>query len=307
MSRPRILITGGQGQVGFELVRSFGLVGEVLAPSRAELDLADTTAVKAWLAEHRPDWILNPAAFTAVDKAESERDICWRVNAELPQLLAEYAVTHNAGLIHFSSDYVYPGDGDCPRAEDAPTAPVNYYGRSKLAGDEAVLRICAETTVPYYILRTSWVYSARGHNFLRTMLRLGRERSQLNVVADQVGAPTSARCLAQLALLMFARRPESGLYHAVSRGEVSWQGFAQSIFRQAHALGCTLTIEPEQVAGIATRDYPTPAQRPLNSRLAVAKIEQALAVQLPQWETELQQVLMEWHSTQLCITAQGCV
>ena len=188
-----ILITGGNGQVGFELQRQFAIFGNILAPSRAELDLSNAQVVGAYLAEHQPSLILNAAAYTAVDNAESEPELAKRLNAELPAQLAEYAAANQAQLVHYSSDYVYPGNGETPWQEDSPTGPLSAYGQTKLEGDQAVVTSGCE----YLIFRTSWVYAARGNNFMKTMLRLGRERNALNIVNDQVGSPTPARLIAR--------------------------------------------------------------------------------------------------------------
>ncbi|WP_366553519.1 dTDP-4-dehydrorhamnose reductase [Aquibaculum sediminis] len=294
----KLFLSGGSGQVGFELRRQLCLFGEVLAPSRAELDLSNPQAVEGWLARHQPDLIVNAAAYTAVDKAEAEPELAHRLNAELPAQLAAYSAARGQWLLHYSSDYVYPGSGERPWQEGDAAGPLGVYGESKLAGDLAV----EQSGCPQLIFRTSWVYSARGHNFLRTMLRLGQERDSLTVVDDQVGAPTPARLIAQVSALALHRLlgPQGseaalapGLYHLAPRGETSWCGFAREIFRQAAAAGQGLAIAPEGVAPIPTADYPTPAQRPLNSRLACAKLEQALGITLPDWRAQLALTLQE--------------
>ena len=194
-----ILITGGNGQVGFELQRQFAPFGTILAPTRQELDLTNADAVEAYLAKHQPGLILNAAAYTAVDKAESEPLQAKRLNAELPAQLAEYAAKQRIPLVHYSTDYVYPGNGEPPWQEDSPTGPLSVYGQTKLEGDEAVVNSGAS----HLVFRTSWVYAARGNNFMKTMLRLGRERESLNIVNDQIGAPTPARLIAQATALAF--------------------------------------------------------------------------------------------------------
>ncbi|TVU71405.1 dTDP-4-dehydrorhamnose reductase [Cobetia crustatorum] len=285
----RILILGGNGQVGFELQRSFAPFGEVRAPRRSELDVSDLAAVSAWLEAYQPQLILNAAAWTAVDKAEEEREGAMRLNAELPALLAEKATELDATLVHYSSDYVYPGDGDQPWREDSPTAPLSVYGESKLAGDESVLASGGR----HLVFRTSWVYAARGNNFMKTMLKLGRDRDTLNIVNDQIGAPTPARLIAQLTCEALRQNIASGLYHLAPQGTTSWHGFAQAIFRQAIEQGEALAIDPETLGGIPTADYPTPAARPLNSRLALGKLEAALGYSLPSWESQLSLTLKE--------------
>ncbi|MBB3230157.1 dTDP-4-dehydrorhamnose reductase [Halomonas stenophila] len=284
-----ILVTGGSGQVGFELQRRLSPLGRVLAPSRAELDLTDSRAVNAWLETTRPELIVNAAAYTAVDRAEREPDLARRLNAELPAQLADYAEAHDLRLVHFSSDYVYSGHGDTPWREDDVPQPLNVYGRTKLEGDRAIqLSGCQ-----HLIFRTSWVYSAHGSNFMQTMLRLGQERHRLEVVADQIGAPTPACLLAKVTAQALQRRLESGLYHLAPRGATGWHGFARAIFRHAIAQGLPLAISPDGVIAIPTADYPTPATRPLNSRLCLDKLEEALDVALPHWEDPLVSTLAE--------------
>lgn len=298
-----IFITGGNGQVGFELQRQFALFGNVLAPTRQELDLANAQAVDGYLVEHKPGLILNAAAYTAVDKAESEPNQAKRLNAELPAQLANYAAKHNIVLVHYSSDYVYPGNGETPWQEDSPTGPLSVYGQTKLEGDVSIAQSGAE----HLIFRTSWVYAARGNNFMKTMLRLGHERASLSIVKDQIGAPTSARLIAQITALAFTPysspspthhspptlRIDQGIYHLAPRGNTSWHGFASEIFGQAATLGEALTISLDNVSGIPTSAYPTPAQRPLNSRLALGKLEGALGVTMPTWQSQLSLTLNE--------------
>ena len=293
-----ILVTGGNGQVGFELQRELSLLGTVMAPTRDSLDLLDESAVDRWLAHHAPDLVVNAAAFTAVDKAEAAPEQARRLNAELPAQLAEYSAARGQWFVHYSSDYVYPGGGDTPWQEDDATGPLSVYGLTKLEGDQAVQSMGGD----HLIFRTSWVYSARGANFMKTMLRLGRERDALKVVSDQIGAPTPARLIAQITALTLYQRlvmpapdslPPHGVYHLAPTGETSWQGFAREIFHQAMARGESLAITPESVAPIPTVDYPTPAQRPLNSRLSCRKLEQALGITLPHWRDQLALTLAE--------------
>ncbi|OHZ01569.1 dTDP-4-dehydrorhamnose reductase [Salinicola sp. MIT1003] len=288
-----ILILGGSGQVGFELQRALAPLGNCIAPGRRSLDLQDAAAVVRLLDELGPSLVVNAAAWTAVDAAEKSRDEAFRLNAALPAQLADYCASHSAKLVHYSTDYVYPGGGDTAWQETSETGPLSVYGKSKLAGDEAVLASGADAL----IFRTSWVYSARGHNFMKTMLRLAREREALRIVGDQIGAPTPARLIAEVTLLAVKQRGEGrlepGLYHLAPRGETNWHGFAQAIFRHAEALGETLRVKPDQVVSIATANYPTPARRPLNSRLSLEKVEQALGITLPNWESQLQLTLAE--------------
>lgn len=292
----KLLITGGTGQVGFELKRQFSLFGEVLAPQRNELDLASPSAVEAYLDTHRPSLILNAAAYTAVDNAEQEPELANRLNARLPAQLAAYSAAQGQWLVHYSSDYVYPGSGNTPWQEQDTAGPLSVYGQSKRQGDQAI----QASGCHHLIFRTSWVYSARGNNFMKTMLRLGRERDALKVVSDQIGAPTPARLIAQVSaqamgVIMSSSQPTpcSGVYHLAPSGETSWHGFASEIFRLAAEQGEPLMISPEQVAPIPTHEYPTPAARPLNSRLCCERLEQALKVSLPSWQHQLSLTLEE--------------
>lgn len=286
----KILLLGKTGQVGFELHRVLSPLGTLVAPDRKALDLSDEDAVSAYLAACRPDLIVNAAAWTAVDAAEEQTEAARRLNQELPAQLAAYAAAASCRLVHYSSDYVYPGTGTEPWTENSPTGPLNAYGRTKLAGDEAVLSSGAD----YLIFRTSWVYSARGNNFMKTMLRLAKDRPELNVVADQVGAPTPARLIAQITTLGIYNRLDAGVYHLAARGETSWHGFAREIFRMARAAGVSLALVPDRVHPIPTRDYPTPATRPLNSRLNVSKLERALNIRMPDWQSQLALTLAEY-------------
>lgn len=287
----KVLVTGGSGQVGFELRRQLATFGEILAPNRAALDLSDASAVSAYLAQHQPDMVVNAAAYTAVDNAETDQAMAMRLNAQLPAQLAAYCREREAWLVHYSSDYVYNGEGSAPWQEGDATGPCNAYGTTKLAGDEAV----ATSGCQHLIFRTSWVYSAFGKSFLSTMLRLGAERSALSIVSDQVGAPTPARlialvtqqALAKLNNSQVASHLESGVYHLAPKGATSWHGFACEIFQVVKDAGLPLAISPEGVSVIPTADYPTPAARPLNSRLSVAKIEKALGIEMPSWQSQV--------------------
>lgn len=286
----KILLLGQNGQVGFELKRAFAPLGTILAPSRQELDLMDEGAVSAYLQKQTPALILNAAAYTAVDKAESEPTAAARINASLPGQLAEYAAEQGIQLMHYSSDYVYPGQGTQPYSEEAPSGPLSVYGKTKLDGDNAI----SATGCQHWIFRTSWVYSARGQNFMKTMLRLGKEKTELKVVADQIGAPTPARLIAQISFMAYIKNIHSGVYHLAPRGETSWHGFANAIFEQCITRGITLAITPKSVKPIPTKDYATPAQRPLNSRLSLQKLEQALGIIMPHWEDQLAHTLEEY-------------
>ena len=281
---PRILLLGSSGQVGFELHRCFALQGKVIAPKRSQLDVSDLAAVSNFIDKVQPSLILNAAAWTAVDKAEEFSQDAKKLNALLPKILAEKAIEKGCFLIHFSTDYVYPGDGKKARAEDSPTGPLSVYGSTKLEGDDAItLSGCR-----HIIFRTSWVYSARGNNFMKTMLRLGSERDSLAIVSDQVGAPTSARLIAEVALESWKKGLDSGVYHLSAKGEASWYEFAQQVFRLAQSAGVKLKLDVSSVKPVDTSSYPTAAKRPLNSRLSVEKLEAALGCSLPDWKSQLQ-------------------
>lgn len=305
MSTPRILLLGAAGQVGFELHRALAPLGEVLAATRDGkrpggangwvADLSQPPSLLGLLDAQKPDIIVNAAAYTAVDKAESEPELAFAINAEAPEVLADWCVRHGALLLHYSTDYVFDGSSRRPYREDDDTAPLGVYGRSKLAGEEAIRASGAS----HLILRTAWVYAARGHNFLRTMLRLGRERDQLRVVADQHGSPVPARWLATATAAVLARgahigeaaRSNPGTYHLAASGETTWHGFATEIFQLAFAAG--LIGRKPEVAAISSADYPTPAKRPAYSRLDCGKFAQAFGLQLPDWREGLQQTIGE--------------
>ncbi|WP_428033895.1 dTDP-4-dehydrorhamnose reductase, partial [Amphritea sp.] len=249
-----ILVTGGSGQVGFELQRSLAVFGCVDAPDRQSLNLEDLDQVSAYLEEAKPELIVNAAAWTAVDKAETEQDSAHIVNADLPAVLASYAARNNIWLFHYSSDYVYPGNGTTPWTETDNTAPLSVYGKTKLQGDDNI----AASGCHYMIFRTSWVYSARGNNFMKTMLRLGAEREKLSIVNDQWGVPTPARLIAEITALAVSRSQQmashdSGIYHLAPSGETNWCRFAESIFALAREEGFKLKVA--QVTGIPTSDY----------------------------------------------------
>lgn len=287
----RILILGQQGQVGWELQRTLTTLGNVIAVDRKQVDLTNRTTLSEIIREIRPNIIVNAAAYTAVDKAESERALAFAINAEAPALLAEEAKRLGAILVHYSTDYVFDGTKETPYLETDSPGPLNAYGASKLAGDQALAAIGGS----YYILRTSWVYGARGKNFLLTMLKLAAERPQLRIVCDQVGAPTWSRLIAQATthiLWETLARPDDrwGLYNLTSAGQTSWCGFAEKIF--ALALKARGLPVPE-VVGIPALEYPTPAKRPMHSALSTQKVEAAFGLALPQWDTALEQCLRD--------------
>ena len=296
-----VLVTGGAGQLGHELLSLLagrcGLtaVDVVTAPGVITLDLADDDAVSSLVRDIQPAVIINAAAYTAVDRAETEIDLARAVNAAAPELLAALAAESGSLLIHYSTDYVFDGSGNQPRCEDEPTAPLNVYGQTKWEGEEAVRQAgCA-----HLIFRTSWVFSHHGHNFVKTMLKLGSERPELDIVDDQLGAPTSAAMLADKTLHVLAGltaddpvsslADKGGTYHLTCSGETSWHGFAEEIFSQARGLGWPLQVQ--EVRGIPTSSYPTPAQRPLNSRLDCSRFCEQFATTLPSWQDCLRDTL----------------
>jgi len=297
-----ILITGSTGQIGGELAPLFAPFGQIHAPTRDQLDLSDSASIRSTIRFLRPRWIINPAAYTAVDKAESEPELAHAINAEAPRILGEEARKIGAAVIHFSTDYVFDGSGTTPRNESDPTNPLNVYGATKLAGEQAL----AATEAAHIILRTSWVYGATGKNFLLTILRLAAQKPELKIVSDQHGAPTTSRDLARLAAHIVthceteasARRitlnsviaPLAGVYHAAAQGETTWHGFASA------ALQLSKIPNPATLLPIPTAGYPTPARRPLNSRLNCDKLYRAFGFRLPPWQISLAAVLAELNA-----------
>jgi len=290
----KILLLGPNGQLGWELQRSLAVAGEVVALDRHQGgDLANAPAMLAAVQAVAPQVIVNAAAYTAVDKAESEPELARQINADAPALLAIEARRLGALLLHYSSDYVFDGSGSAPRDEDAPIAPLSVYGRTKAEGEDAI----RASGCQHLILRTSWVYAARGGNFARTMLRLAAEREQLKVIADQIGAPTGADLLADLSVHMLratrANPALGGTYHAVAGGETSWHAYASHVIEFARARGVPLKVAADQVLPISTEQYPTPARRPLNSRLSTARLQQRFGLTLPPWQQGVTRLLNE--------------
>ena len=273
----RLLLTGATGQVGWELRRTLAPMGEVRSFDRYGLDLADAPPLAASVRALQPDIIVNAAAYTAVDKAEAERDLAFAVNATAPRVLAEEARRIGAILVHFSTDYVFDGEKASPYVEGDPTRPINVYGESKLAGEQAI----QASGCRHLILRTSWVYGPRGKNFLLTMLRLAKERSELRVVDDQIGSPTSSLAIARATPLLLEKGAQ-GLYHMTAGGETSWCGFARAILERAGVA--------TPVVAIRTEDFPTPARRPGNSRLDCSRLQKDAGVSLESWEAQLAEV-----------------
>lgn len=292
-SEPTILVTGVNGQVGFELLRTLQGLGRVVACDRSMADLSDLDRVRAVVRELKPAIIVNPAAYTAVDKAETEVDAARRLNADVPRVLAEEAARSGAALIHYSTDYVFDGTKDGAYVETDATNPQNVYGLTKLEGEQAI----AATGCAHLILRSSWVYGRRGKNFLLTMLKLGSERPELRVVADQVGAPTWSTTIAAATSHIVAQgvaagdsdsdwwARHSGVYHFTAAGATSWHGFAETIF--ATAMG----ERAPKVVPIPASEYPVPATRPANSRLALDKLADTFGLRMPAWD----------HALRLCL------
>lgn len=300
-SPTRILLLGMNGQVGWELQRSLAPLAEVIAldhnghPEHPGLvgSFTDLEGLARTVRTVRPDVIVNAAAHTAVDKAESESELCHTLNAEAPAVLAQCAAASDALLVHYSTDYVFSGAGNAPWAETDSPAPLNVYGHTKLDGERAI----AASGCRHLIFRTSWVYGARGGNFAKTMLRLAQERDSLSVIDDQFGAPTGADLLADItahAIRSTWRNPErEGLYHLVAGGETSWHGYARFVLEQAEALGVALKAGPACVAPVPTSAFPTPAQRPLNSRLNTKKLQNTFGLRMPHWQTGVARMVTE--------------
>ena len=293
----KIILLAHKGQVGFELHRQLQSLGDIITVSRGDVDFTDSQAVYKHIEALAPDIIVNAAAYTAVDKAETDKHNAFSLNRDLPEILAKLSVAHDALLIHYSSDYVYPGDGEKPWHEDDLTSPQNLYGQSKLEGDLAIER----TATKFLIFRTSWVYAARGNNFLRSMLRLAQEREALNIVNDQIGAPTPARLIATVTAfciqkILASDQPQemSGIYHLAPNGDTSWYGFAKLIFDNARSRGVELVLRENGLGQIESSAYPTPAARPLNSRLSLDKIESTFGLVMPTWQSQLLLTLDEW-------------
>ena len=280
----RILLIGRNGQVGWELERALPALGELIATDRATLDLADFGAIRRVVSETKPDVSVNAAAYTAVDRAESEPELAMRINGEAPGVLAEEAKRLGALLVHYSTDYVFDGTLDRPYREDDAPNPISVYGASKLAGERAI----QFSGCRHLILRTSWVYGPRGNNFYRTIARAARERPQLRVVSDQFGAPTSSGAIARATVSVLEvslRSPSAatGMFHMTAGGETTWHGFAEAIV--------ALEGLKTPVLAIRSEEYPTAARRPRNSRLDCTRLKTELGIELPHWREELAAVI----------------
>ncbi|MEY2686068.1 MAG: hypothetical protein RL375_266 [Pseudomonadota bacterium] len=298
----KIVLLGKNGQLGWELQRALAPLGELVALDRASVevggqpvcgDLNRLDDLRTSLLALRPDVIVNAAAYTAVDKAESDVDTARCINAQAPGVMAEVAAKLGATLIHYSTDYVFDGSGDMARAEDAATGPLGVYGSTKLDGELAI----RASGCRHLILRTSWVYAARGGNFARTMLRLAGERDALNVVDDQIGAPTGADLIADVSahcLRTLQARPElGGTYHLAAAGTTSWYAYARHVIAWARAHGQAIKVAPEAIRPLLSAAYPTPARRPLNSRLDCGKLQADFGLQLPSWQAGVERMLDE--------------
>ncbi|CAD0307116.1 dTDP-4-dehydrorhamnose reductase [Xanthomonas hortorum pv. vitians] len=293
------LVFGANGQVGTELLRALEADGAVQATTRSgrlpdgsaceTADFDAPEALPALLDRIAPSRVVNAAAYTAVDRAEQDPDSAMRANALSPGVIAAWCAARNVPLVHYSTDYVFDGQGSAPYLEDAQTSPLGVYGGTKLAGEDAIRASGAQ----HLILRTAWVYASHGANFLRTMLRVGAERDELRVVADQIGTPTPAALIADVtAQLLRQRTPDtSGTWHLTAAGQTSWHGFAEAIFEEAVSAG--LLPRAPRVVPITTADYPTPAKRPAYSRLSIEKLQREFDIVLPDWQLGLQRVIAE--------------
>ena len=291
----KILLLGKNGQVGWELQRSLAPLGELLALDRRDKggDISDLLALEQLIRDARPDVIVNAAAHTAVDKAESEPDLALRLNAEAPEVMAQEAKILGALLVHYSTDYVFDGSGSTARKEGDATGPLSVYGRTKLDGEQRI----AQSGCRHLIFRTSWVYAARGGNFAKTMLRLAQEREQLSVINDQWGAPTGADLIADVTAHavrhVAVKEADCGLYHLVAGGETNWHAYASHVIKRAQSLRSDLGWKVQDIAAVPTTAFPTPAARPLNSRLSTDQLQAVMKLRLPDWQCGVDRMLQE--------------
>lgn len=296
----RILLTGSAGQVGGALLPLLQGRADVVAPLREQFDLSRPSELAGKLDSIKPDLIINPAAYTAVDRAEDERELAFRINAESPGAIAQWAAPRGVPLLHFSTDYVFDGSGDRPWREDSTPAPLSVYGQSKLAGDQAI----AEASALHVIARTSWVYAATGANFLKTIVRLAGEREQLRIVADQTGAPTTANAISQAVVAMLpqsegelrnAFEQRGGVVNLVCAGETSWHGFATAIVSGLQSRGAKLAVK--EIVPIRSDEFPVKAKRPANSRLDLTRLRERFGITPPNWQQALDRELDALRAT----------
>lgn len=288
----KILVTGKNGQVGHELLRSLASLGEVVATDVEECDLTDSAAIISLVEKLKPSLIVNAAAYTAVDKAEVEPETAYAINSRAPKVLAAQANLLHIPIIHYSTDYVFDGTKDGFYDEADLANPQSIYGKSKWQGEKNIRAMCHQ----HVILRTSWVFGVHGSNFLKTILKLAQEREELKIVADQFGAPTSARLLADSTAviaqaLLNGEKGKYGTYHLVAHGETTWHGYASKVVKLAHQLGAKIKLQANDVKPIGTESYPLPAPRPKNSRLSTEKIELNFGIKMQDWSIDVEQVL----------------
>jgi dTDP-4-dehydrorhamnose reductase len=294
MSQPRILVTGKNGQVGFELQHSLSPLGEVIAVDIEDCDLKNTSAIVDLVERVKPSLIVNPAAYTAVDQAESDLEGAYAINAIAPKVLAAQANLRHIPMIHYSTDYIFDGTKEGCYLEDDPANPQSKYGKTKWQGEKNVRAMCPQ----HVIIRTSWVFGAHGGNFLKTILQLSQERDKLKIIADQFGAPTSAKRLADNSALIAMRLLNGevrkfGTYHLVASGETSWHGYASYVVAFANKLGLKTRLSVTDIQPIPSEAYPQPASRPKNSRLSTQKIQNTFGIELPPWTVDVERVLQQ--------------
>lgn len=298
----KILLLGANGQVGWECQRSLSILGSLAIHDRKTANFLDLDALRQLVRTVQPDVIVNAAAYTAVDQAEADSETAYKINTEAVSTLADEAKALGACLVHYSTDYVFDGDKDGQYQEDDTTNPQSVYGKSKRDGELAII----ESDCHYFIFRTSWVYASRGNNFAKTMIKLATERDELRVVADQVGAPTSAELIADVTARVVDRLRQqssfagqhSGIYNLVASGDTSWHGFAQRVLEKASALGLDLRVTSGNIAAISTAEFPRPAARPSNSRMDTHKLQTLLNIDMPDWQFHVDRMVTEFIESQ---------
>ena len=287
----KILLIGCNGQVGWELKRTLSDLGNLIACGRKELDLNDFELIRGMIGDYKPDIIVNSAAYTAVDKAESDIQLAKRINGDAVKIIAEETEKLGAWLIHYSTDYVFDGAKESPYKESDKTNPLGIYGKTKLAGERAI----QESGCHYTVFRTSWVIGRHGNNFIKTILRLAKERESLNVVSDQVGAPTSAHLIAKVTALVVDKiirnKWQSGIYHLTSSGQTTWYDVAKFVVMLANEKKMPIKLKDDAINAISSSEYPTAAKRPLNSRLDISKLESLLNMAFPCWEKDIEEII----------------